>query len=81
MCDTAYDETAEEIIKHAVNRNSVDVNRFINRDRTIDLIRGIDATLIYMHGEKERSDKDKTCNELNNADARPMMRLTQGTTT
>ena len=37
--EAAYDETEEEIIKHAVNRNGVDINRFINRDRTADLIR------------------------------------------
>ena len=51
--ETNYHETEEEIIKHAVHMNGIDMNRFINRDKTIDLIRGIDEMLNHMPEDKE----------------------------
>ena len=47
-----YDETKEEIIKYLVNRKGVDMNRFIKRDRSKDLIRGVNAMLNYRPEDK-----------------------------
>ena len=60
---TSYDETEEEIIKYVVNRNGVDINKFIDIDRTQDLIKGADATLHYVPKDKghfEKIMKNKT---------------------
>ena len=73
-----YNEIEEEVIKHAVNRNGIDANRFINRCRTIDLIRGADATLNHMPEDKERSNKDNVRNELNNPDDLPINEINTG---
>ena len=77
-CEASYDGIEEEIIKHAVNRNGARTSRLINRDRTADLIRDIDTTLSYMPREKERSDEDKTFNELSSADAYPTNEISTG---
>ena len=58
--------------------NGIDMNRFIDRDRTTDLIRCEDAMLKYMPEDKELSDKDNARNTLNNADALPINEINTG---
>ena len=55
--ETDYDEIEEEIIKHTDNRNGVDMNRLINRNRPTYLIRGLDAILNCMPEDKETQTK------------------------
>ena len=66
--DTNCDETEEEMVTYTVNRNIIDVNKFINRDITTDMTIGIDSTLNYMPEVKERLDKTKTNKEVKNAE-------------
>ena len=76
--DTAYDKTEEEMIKHLVYKKGVDTNIFIDRDRTTDLIRGVDEILNYMPEGKEISFKDKTLNELSNVHIHPINEIKTG---
>ena len=52
--EISYDKTEEEIIKYVVNRKCVGMNKFINKDRTLDLIKSIDAILQCTPKEKGR---------------------------
>ena len=43
--EISYDKTEEEIVNYAVKLNGGHMNRFIDRDRTQDLIKGVDVIL------------------------------------